>query len=149
MSVWDHCLRNENLPTDLKSLVIGVKTQMEPFDFFVGLTLGHRLYAHTDNLSRTLQTQKMSACNSQRNAGLTISVLEKMRYNCPISQFYDTTQMKAKSHHFVKDPIIPCKRKAPNYSIYSLLMTIQVRHQLTILTHAETDTELLITKLSI
>ena len=117
MSVWDHFLRNENLQTDLKSRIIGVKTQMESFDFFLGLTLGHRLYAHIDNLSRTLETQKMSACNSQRNVELTISVLEKMRYDCSSNQFYDATQMKAKSHHFVKDPIVPRKRKAPNYSI--------------------------------
>ena len=90
---------------------------MKSFDFFLGLTLCHRLYAHTDNLSRTLQTQKMSACNSKRNAELTISVLEKMRCNGSFNQFYDATQMKAESHHFIKDTIVPLKRKAPSYSI--------------------------------
>ena len=74
MSVWDHYLHNDNSQTDLKSRIIGVKTQMESFDFFLGLTLSHRLYAHTENLPRTWQTQKMSACNSNRNAKFTISV---------------------------------------------------------------------------
>ena len=94
---------------------------MKSFDFFLGLTLCHRLYAHTDNLSRTLQTQKMSACNSKRNVELTISVLEKMRCDGSFNQFYDATQMKAKSHHFSKDPIVPLKRKAPNYSILQFI----------------------------
>ena len=93
MSVWNYCHRNENLRTDLKSRIIGVKTQVESFYFFLGLTLGHRLYARTHNLSRTLQTQKMSACNSQRNAELIISVLEKMRCNASFNQFYDAAQM--------------------------------------------------------
>ena len=63
----------------------------------------------------------MSGCNSQRNAELTISILEKMRYDCSFNQFYDATQMKAKSHHFIKDPIVPRKRKAPNYSILQFI----------------------------
>ena len=121
ISVWDHCLRNENLQTDLKSRIICVTTQMEWFDFFLGVTLAQRLYAHTDNLTRTLETQEMSACNSKRNAELTISVLEKMRCDGSFNQFYDATQMKGKSHHFSKDPIVPLKKKAPNYSILQFI----------------------------
>ena len=94
---------------------------MESFDFFLGLTLSHRLYAHTENLPRTWQTQKMSACNSKRNAKFTISVLEKMRCDGSFNQFYDRTQMKGKSRHFIKDPIVPRKRKAPNYSILQFI----------------------------
>ena len=32
--------------------------QMEKFDFFFGLNIGHRLYSHTNNLSKTLQAKK-------------------------------------------------------------------------------------------
>ena len=85
------------------------------------MTLAQRLCLHNDNLSRTLQTQEMSACNSKRNVELTISVLEKMRCDSSFSQFYDPTQMIAKSHHFIKDPIIPCKRKATKYSILQFI----------------------------
>ena len=105
----------------MKSRIIGVKTQLESFDFFLGLNLGHRLYAHTNNLSRTFQTQKMLACNSKRNVEFTISVLEKMRCDSFFNQFYDATQMKAKSRHFVKDPITPRKSKAPSYSILQFI----------------------------
>ena len=94
----------------MKSWIIGVKTQLESFGFFLGLTLDHRLYAHTNNLSGTLETQKMLVCYSKRNAEFTISVLEKMRCVGSFNQFYDATQMKAKSHQLFlvkgKHPII-------------------------------------------
>ena len=65
--------------TELKSRIIGVKTQMEYFPLFLGLSLGYRIFSHTDNLSKTLQAKKMSAFSSKRLAELTIQVLQNMR----------------------------------------------------------------------
>ena len=79
MKVWEHCLENDCMQTDVKSWIRGVKKQMKLFDFFFGLNIGHRLFSHTDNLSRTLQAEKMSACQSKGNANLVVSVLEGMR----------------------------------------------------------------------
>ena len=45
----------EKLDVMIKSWIIGCKKQLEFFTFFFGLNLGHKFYAHTDNLSRTLQ----------------------------------------------------------------------------------------------
>ena len=78
-NVWKQCLQNEQMKTELKSRVIGVKTQMESFHLFFGLKLGHRIFSHTDNLSKTLHAKKMSACSSKRLAELTIQVLQNMR----------------------------------------------------------------------
>ena len=39
----------------IKSWIVGCKKQLEFFTFFLRLNLDQKLYAHTDNLSRTLQ----------------------------------------------------------------------------------------------
>ena len=68
MTLWKFCLENDNMATEVKSRIVGVKKQMEKFDFFFGLSIGHRLYSHTDNLSKTVQAKKMSVCTSKRTA---------------------------------------------------------------------------------
>ena len=57
-NVWKHSLQNEQMKPELKSCIIGGKTQMESFHLFFGLNLGHRSFSHTDNLSKTLQAKK-------------------------------------------------------------------------------------------
>ena len=52
---------DEKLNFQRKSRIVGCKKQLESFSFFFGLNLGQKLYAHTENLSRTLQQKKMSA----------------------------------------------------------------------------------------
>ena len=45
-----------------KKLRIGdFKNQMKLFKFYFGLNLSHHLYAVTDNVSKTLQQEEMSA----------------------------------------------------------------------------------------
>ena len=58
MALWKFCLENDNIATEVKSRIVGVKKQMEKFDFFFGLSIAHRLCSHTDNLSKTLQAEK-------------------------------------------------------------------------------------------
>ena len=68
MTLWKFCLENDSVATKLKKRIVGVKKQVEKFDFFFGLSIGHRLYSHTDNLSKTVQAKKMSVCTSKRTA---------------------------------------------------------------------------------
>ncbi|XP_066910497.1 zinc finger MYM-type protein 1-like [Clytia hemisphaerica] len=58
--LWDECLK-EKLDQETKARIIGCKSQMRSFNFYFGLTLSHTLYNMTDNLSRSLQGEKMSA----------------------------------------------------------------------------------------
>ena len=44
-----------------KAHIIGCQKQMSLFSFFFGLCIGERLFMITDNLSKTLQNEKMSA----------------------------------------------------------------------------------------
>ena len=48
-NVWKHVLQNDQMKTELKSRIIGVKTQMKSFYLFFGVNLGHRIVCHTDN----------------------------------------------------------------------------------------------------
>lgn len=121
MRVWQHCLENDRMQTDVKSRISGVKKQMKSFDFFFGLNIGHRLFSHTDNLSRTLQAEKMSACQSKRNANLVVSVLEGMRSEESFNSLYDSIILKAKQHSFISEPTNKRKRKAHDYSIVTFL----------------------------
>ena len=61
---------------------------MTNFNFFYGLQLGYTLYALTDNLSKAMQSKKMSAISSQRLANLTIATIEKMRSENSASLFF-------------------------------------------------------------
>ena len=113
--LWSECLHNQGLTKDVKSRIIGCKAQMESFYF--GLTLGKIIYSHTDNLSKTLQNEKMSAVGGKHLASLTIDVIEGMRNEETFNLMYDTCLTKAKKISFVEEPVIKRKRKAPNYSI--------------------------------
>ena len=64
MTLWKFCLENDNMATEVKSRIVEVKKQMEKFDFFFRLSMAHRLFSHTDNLSKTLQARKVSVSTS-------------------------------------------------------------------------------------
>ena len=58
MELWNKCLVNENLTTEIKSQVTGFQGQISKFDLFFGLHIEYRLYSYTDNLSKSLQSEK-------------------------------------------------------------------------------------------
>ena len=77
MELWNECLVIENLTTEIKFRVIGCQSQISKLDLFFGLHLKHRLYSHTDNLSKSLQCEK-SAVSSKRLANLTKSLFQPL-----------------------------------------------------------------------
>ena len=54
MDLWRQSLKDKP-DAETKARIIGCKKQMESFNFFLGLNLGHKIYNHTDKLSQTLQ----------------------------------------------------------------------------------------------
>ena len=86
---------------------------MQTFDFFFRLSLGERLFFHSHNLSKTLQSTTMSAVSGQRLTQLTKSVLESIRTDVDsFSAFYSVVLRKSKDDAFA-DPLLPRKRRAP------------------------------------
>ena len=65
MKLWALPLATDKLDSEVKAKTIGVQNQMCEFQFFFGLNLSQRLFALSDNLSRTLQKELMSALSGE------------------------------------------------------------------------------------
>ncbi|XP_057290813.1 zinc finger MYM-type protein 1-like [Hydractinia symbiolongicarpus] len=116
MALWNKSL-NEKLDAETKLRINGCKKEMESFSFYFGLNLGRKLYAHTDNLSITLQKEKMSAISGKELAELTNKTMQGMRNERDFDIFYETVTKSASSMDFVSSTTAPRKRKRPKYDI--------------------------------
>ena len=119
--LWDECLKESGLNRDVKSRIIGCKSQMETFDFYFGLKLGKLLFSHTDKLSQTLQSEKMSAVSSKRLAMLTVETISDLRNSESFDALYDLCLKEIQKIEFVEEPVLKRKRKEPKYSLLHYL----------------------------
>lgn len=109
--LWVECLETR-LEPDIKGRIIGVQTQMLSFSTLFGLQLSKKILNIIDNLSRTLQKQKMSAAKGQAIAELTVRTLKAMHTDTSFTLFFNLVD------HFreltgTNLPVLPRKRKAP------------------------------------
>ena len=109
--LWDECLETR-LDPNIKGRIIGVQTQMTTFDLLFGLQLSIKFLKITDNLSRTLQKQSMSAAEGQSVAELTIKTLKSRHTDGNFNAFFSLCNCFCK-HYNVKLTTLPWKRKAP------------------------------------
>ena len=109
--LWEECLETSLLP-DVKGRVIGVQTQMSKFDVLFGLKLCVRILKITDNLSKTLQKDSLSAAEAQSVAKLTVTTLKKMRADEGFDLFFKLV-LSLQGSTGTNPPILPRKRKAP------------------------------------
>ena len=79
MKLWDVSLATCKLDSQVEARIIGVQNQMCEFQFFYGLNLNQRLLSISDNLSKTLQKESMSALSGLHLAELTVKTYQKMR----------------------------------------------------------------------
>ena len=124
LKLQDECLK-ESLDVETRSRIIGCKAQMKTFNFFFGLCLGQRHYSLTDNLSKTLQKEKMSAVSGQRLASLTAKTIQSMRSDSDFDLFYQTVNKKAEKIDDLNEQVLPRKRRQPDYSICSSLLDMR------------------------
>ena len=76
--LWKWCLKVYK-DTETKAHIIGVQTQMNKFNYFFEVKLAILLLRHSDNLSTTLQSPRVSASQAQSIARKTVITLEKLR----------------------------------------------------------------------
>ena len=69
------CLK-EHKGKELKARIIGVQTQMNKFNYLFGVKLATFLLRHSDTLSTTFQSPKLSASQVQ---SIARKILEKLR----------------------------------------------------------------------
>ena len=74
--LWDEILEGRVDP-DIRSRVVGLQTQMQSFNFFLGIQLGVLVLRHTDNLSSTLQQTHTHTCRVMK-----LSKLQKYLCQC-------------------------------------------------------------------
>ena len=98
--------------SEARSRVCGVEAQMTKFEFLFGLLLVVCILHHTDNLSKTLQTPKLSASDGQHVAELTCKTLDKMRTDDYFHLFWEKV-LHYQNDLGVDEPVLPRKRKAP------------------------------------
>ena len=109
--LWDYVL-DGNVHPEIRARVIGVRAQMETFDYFFGISIADLVLSHGDNLSAALQSSTISATEGQRIASLTITTLLKMRTDESFTLFWNLVQKKAGSFD-VSEPSLPRPRKLP------------------------------------
>ena len=85
---------------------------MTTLEFLFGVHLGLLVMCHTDNLSKRLQQERLSAAQGQRLDKLTLSVLQKMRADDQFSDFYQRVVQEPVQFGFA-DPVLPRKRRVP------------------------------------
>ncbi len=68
--LWESCLQM-SLQPDVQRWIIGIQTQMSKYKLLFGPKLCERILLITDNLSKTLQNQSLSATEGQEIGMLT------------------------------------------------------------------------------
>ncbi len=64
LELWKDILNN-NPDSETRAFVNWVASKMQSFNYFFGACLLHSVLWHTDNLSKTMQHTRMSACEAQ------------------------------------------------------------------------------------
>ena len=109
--LWEESLETR-LEPDVKGRILGVKAQMSQYNLLFGLKLCERILCITDNLSKTLQTQYLSASEAQQLARLTNDTLKGMRTDQAFELFYQMVGRLCDETE-TAGPSLPRKRKAP------------------------------------
>ena len=78
MNTWDEATRVAR-DMETKARILGVQSQMKKFSFIFGVYLGEMILWHSDNLSKTLQSNTICAAERQNVAGMVVRTLEKLR----------------------------------------------------------------------
>ena len=87
---------------------------MSNFDVLFGLKLSERILKITDNLSKTLQKQSLSAAEAQHVITLSVTTLEKIRTTECFSLFCKVV-LNLQDHTGTDSPVLPRKRRAPQH----------------------------------
>ena len=78
----------------MKARIIGVQAQ---FKNFFGVLLGELILKHSDNLSKTLQSPRLSASEGQQIAAMTVKTLQSLRTDSNFDLFWTKQKQQDKS----------------------------------------------------
>ena len=107
--LWDECDTNDS---DIRARILGVSAQMGTFNYLFGFMLGYEILRHTDNLSKALQQEALTASEGQELGKLAIECLLKMRNDIKFDHFWEKVEA-VRINVDVVEPAVPRKRKVP------------------------------------
>ena len=87
---------------------------MSQYQLVFGLLLCKKILLITDNLSKTLQKESLSAAEGQELAKLTLQSLKNMRSTDSFDLFFSLVE-KVRHQTGCEEPVLPRKRKAPKH----------------------------------
>ena len=99
---------DESKDTEIRARIQGVAAQMDTFKYYYAATLAEMVLRHTDNLSKTLQREDISAAQGQQVAELVKKTLESLRADTHASSFWKCVTTKAAKLD-VSEPCLPRK----------------------------------------
>ncbi len=109
--LWISSLES-SLESEMRARIIGVKAQMESFQYYFGVCVGELVLNHADNLSKSLQSKTISAAEGQKLAEMTIKVFSKIRSIEQFELFWASITKKASTLD-IDEPSLPRNRKRP------------------------------------
>lgn len=98
--------------SEMRARIGGVAAQMKTFNFFFGVHLGRKILNMVDNLCRSLQSTRTSACEGQNLVSLTLLSLQSIRSDDCFHSFWELVKTYQASVE-VSDPELPRQRKVP------------------------------------
>ncbi|XP_062503892.1 zinc finger MYM-type protein 1-like [Corticium candelabrum] len=108
---WD-VAKEATKDTEMRARIGGIALQMDTFDFVYGVELGRKLLNIVDNLSRSLQSSTISACEGQKLVSTTTTTIQSMRSDECFDIFWKYVERKRLSLQ-VPSPTLPRRRKVP------------------------------------
>ena len=110
-ATWDSA-KQVTKDTEMKARIIGVALQMQKFDYFFGIELGRKCLLMVDNLSRSLQATRMSACEGQSIVKKTVQSLQAIRSDGHFSLFWKYLEQRS-SKMDMSNPALPRRKRVP------------------------------------
>ena len=105
--LWDISKDQASDPS-MKARIIGVETQFKTYRTYFGIQLGYLLLQHSDNLSKTLQSNTLYAAAGQRIAAMTVNTLQSIRNDECFDMFWQKIE-RARQPLDVEAPRLPRK----------------------------------------
>ena len=93
-TLWESVLEERAADAEIMARIIGVNTKMQTFHYLYGLLLAEMIFRQTDNLSRALQGEQLSAADGQRLAQQVITTLRKLRSDRDFDLFFAKVEQK-------------------------------------------------------
>ena len=92
--------------TESKARIYGIQAQMKKFSFLFGVYLAELVLRHTDNLSKALQCDTVSAAEAQDTAAMVVRTLQTLRNEEAFDLFWGKVINSAEA----EQPELPRKR---------------------------------------